>query len=347
MLAAGPPTCHLSKNLSPLSPDSKSFSFLKGGSTQEPGCLVQKMGSTFSSVHPQELWAAQKEFHPTHHDIRAVRYLIRRYLPTELVNIILDDAGYWSLARLRTTYDGRYLALNASWSIDNDGAVCVLLSPKLSELAACASVQVRRVSFKITSHDQGWSPFAEQRSTYLGMYEDSFTWFEAVIVRSSIYDPNCVEDEEDPELRWYPSRRMLQHCDDNALNSNISAAVSTRTHDKIPKVTTAKVRGQCFPCPPLNSASTSNQDELRSDAWHIQTNIRGSRHTTSHTVAWEREPESAIDGVEHYKRTGSTLGQGFIAELTREDRIAVVARAKYPGWINYIGSVDLEVYYLV
>ena len=164
----------------------------------------------------------------------------------------------------------------------------------------------------------------------VGMYENSFTWFEAVIVRSSIYDSNDVENEEEIKPERHPHWRKLQCCEDNAWNSDISAAVSTRAHDKIPKVTTAKIQRQCFHPPSVSSVSADHEElgTASFDAWHIQTNIRGSRHTTSHTVSWERGPDLAVDEIEHYKRTGSTLGQGFIAQLMRDDRIAVVARAK-------------------
>lgn len=71
------------------------------------------------------------------------------------------------------------------WSAESTNAVvitepeaghCYLSSPPIGELAVTGEHPVRKVTFVITSHDQGWSDIP----VFHGTYDHSYTWFEAV-----------------------------------------------------------------------------------------------------------------------------------------------------------------------
>ncbi|KAJ7182847.1 hypothetical protein C8R43DRAFT_968254 [Mycena crocata] len=89
--------------------------------------------------------------------------------------------------------------------------------------------------------------------------------------------------------------------------------------------------------------------------WLVQRNLCATKTPRNHTVTWrphigpaDEELEAEIAPEEKDPRTnGSGDGDGFIDLLASEDRIAVIARARYPGWVNKIQSVQVQVYYAV
>ncbi|KAF8964468.1 hypothetical protein BDZ97DRAFT_1815245 [Flammula alnicola] len=247
---------------------------------------------------------------PTPQEVFDARRCLLKKVPPELANIILDDACYWPKVSARYATDGNYLTLASSNSLDNDASASCLVTPKLSEwiVVPDAFVMIKKVCFRITSHDQGWCI----DNNFPGKYQGSWTWFEAAIVRDFIEDRDIIDTED--------------------LQTRIQGALNARMRNEDTGVVTAK-----------------NANE-GSDVWHIQTNIRACRHSVTHEVAWTsdtNERDSDADEKEVFCATGSKLGRGFVRSLEMSDRVAVIARAKYPGWSNHIGSVDLEIYYSV
>ncbi|KAJ7097523.1 hypothetical protein C8R44DRAFT_811546 [Mycena epipterygia] len=94
------------------------------------------------------------------------------------------------------------------------------------------------------------------------------------------------------------------------------------------------------PSRPLIAVKNPQGAESR---WHVQTNRCASHEPTSHTIVWQAG--GPAEGER--EANGSGDGSGFIDLLAPEDRIAIIARARYPGWVNSVRSVEVVVYYAV
>ncbi|KAJ7676705.1 hypothetical protein DFH06DRAFT_1168856 [Mycena polygramma] len=71
--------------------------------------------------------------------------------------------------------------------------------------------------------------------------------------------------------------------------------------------------------------------------WMLQRNFCALRYFLEHVVAWGA-------GASESKR-GAGDGAGFVTQLRSGDRIAVVARARFPGWSNVVERVEVSVSY--
>ena len=97
-----------------------------------------------------------------------------------------------------------------------------------------------------------------------------------------------------------------------------------------------------------------------SKVWHLQSNIRASENEALHEVVWTDLDDAKVNS---WEETGSGDGRGFVRLLQPGDKIAVIARARaschlltlnfekltgffqYPGWVNYVRRVEVEIFY--
>ncbi|KAF8876561.1 hypothetical protein BD779DRAFT_1560101 [Infundibulicybe gibba] len=70
--------------------------------------------------------------------------------------------------------------------------------------------------------------------------------------------------------------------------------------------------------------------------WMVQCNARADGTTRDHKITW------SMDGASGDAGFGD--GAGFVSALREGDRVAVVARAQYPGWANHVEFVQVEIY---
>jgi len=247
---------------------------------------------------------------PTPKDVFTVRRYLLVKVPAELANIILNEARYWPKVSCGFTSMGSYRVVSAT-GVKPDASACCLLSPVLGEWmignGALQSFKVKAVRFTILSHDQGWA----SEDDFLGKYEGSWTWFETTIVRNFRGD--------------FPGQQRVD------LDDRIQQALETRADNADSRVTTVR-----------NPHSDSG-----ADTWHVQSNIRAQKRPVQHIISWTEDVEADVDGDALYAETGTKSGRGFVKSLEMGDRVAVIARAKYPGWENHIQDVHLEVYYSV
>ncbi|KAJ2933876.1 hypothetical protein H1R20_g3216, partial [Candolleomyces eurysporus] len=159
---------------------------------------------------------------------------------------------------------------------------------------------------KVTQPDGG-KPIQRLTEPYAG----SWTWFEAAIIRGLKGDGIDNPDEVARRIQA-PSTR------DTSDNANLEDAF------QVPN--------------PWCSGSK---------VWHLQSNVRASSQETLHEIVWtdQDDPEKKEETVEALERTGAGWGYGFVRELTPGDRIAIYARAQYPGWVNHVGAVEIRMYY--
>ncbi|THV02253.1 hypothetical protein K435DRAFT_836588 [Dendrothele bispora CBS 962.96] len=79
--------------------------------------------------------------------------------------------------------------------------------------------------------------------------------------------------------------------------------------------------------------------------WFIQCNVTASGMTREHTVTW------TIDGTDHeeqrYDQFKGRVDRGHEAVrlLKPGDRLAMIAKALFPGWVNHVISASAEIIY--
>jgi len=112
-------------------------------------------------------------------DVFTVRKYLLRFLPLELVDIILDAAHYWAAYR---TSCSQYLQVAARNDPHHMATSCCLVTPRIPQLwrgNELIPTNAKMVKFHFRSCDQGWGGSRENRGTYRG----SSTWFTASINR--------------------------------------------------------------------------------------------------------------------------------------------------------------------
>lgn len=146
--------------------------------------------------------------HAENREIRAAFSRLNNPLPCEIVTKILDDAEKWHC----TFVDSREPTTSPLiiHSTPATGYRSIVRSPPLS--ARDASV-LRKVTFRMTSKDQGWSGYAQDQGTHRG----SWTWFDAIVHPHQ----DAVEEQPEPQSHHehqqrpqyesqYPRRYYLQ-----------------------------------------------------------------------------------------------------------------------------------------
>ncbi|KAF8176401.1 hypothetical protein K438DRAFT_1727335 [Mycena galopus ATCC 62051] len=81
--------------------------------------------------------------------------------------------------------------------------------------------------------------------------------------------------------------------------------------------------------------------------WLVQTNRCATGEEMHHNIVWRADGPESDSTSDHVEENGSGDGAGFIELLAPEDRIGIIARARFPGWVNFVRSVNIVVYYAV
>ena len=88
-----------------------------------------------------------------------MRASLLSFVPTELADLILDEAKYWSKASL--SFKPKDQVVLHSKSNEGDNATyCCLLTPKLCDFldsGVDGEIKMKSVSFKIASYDFHWA----------------------------------------------------------------------------------------------------------------------------------------------------------------------------------------------
>ena len=146
-----------------------------------------------------------------------------------------------------------------------------------------------------------------------GAYEESHTWFEAVIVRKVMYEHPATG----------PSHALLE-------TEWIRQALNFRAGD--------------MKYPHCEVVTVKTPNDQNSDTWKIQRNKRAATITPKRifelrTVVWMEEDKAAqADESILMDKTGKGLGRGFVGSLMKDDRIAIMARAQVSVCINWFST---------
>ncbi|KAJ6534410.1 hypothetical protein B0H19DRAFT_1383539 [Mycena capillaripes] len=257
-------------------------------------------------------------------DIIAARDILVQFFPPELVYIILHFAAY--CAPLSSSVHAQQVQLQAShWPGDNASLNYLVTSPTLDQYRhedKTFRVKVMRVEFSILSRDQGWCTDPDIRGTYRGS-----SWFEAAILR-----PSQAGDAA-------AALRLTYNFDEYA-------PVDLDVYD--PDAYDLRINIPTVYHPAFEVRADADADA--GTRWALQWNFCGSPEDREHVVSWvavaDDTANTEIDGSVNVKaETGAGDGEGFVASLRPGDSIAVIARARYPGWANFIKRVEVSVYY--
>ncbi|KAJ4469855.1 hypothetical protein J3R30DRAFT_3303165 [Lentinula aciculospora] len=138
--------------------------------------------STLSSALTKDAESPSYNGNPSEDDVVAVREIMLDFLPLEIIDLILDYGEYWPCLRVDSNSQ---IDAEASSTITEEATWLYLISPPIppSEIPRSDSRhrKIRKATFEMESHDQGWTRSPEYKGTYNG----SWSWFEAIIYRAS------------------------------------------------------------------------------------------------------------------------------------------------------------------
>ena len=77
--------------------------------------------------------------------------------------------------------------------------------------------------------------------------------------------------------------------------------------------------------------TTPSTDETSQKARLIQHNVTASLDWRLHTITWNRDSQDSTT-------------KAWIEQLKPGDTIAVFARAQFPGWVNFVRSVRVDIF---
>ncbi|KAG5915784.1 hypothetical protein E4U42_007909 [Claviceps africana] len=316
-------------------------------------------------------------YRPTPVDIIVAHIMLTRSLklPPELVDSIFDMAEYWAhsinvidypaqqqrelriMGSSRT--ENKFLVssltiIDGQESLSNEPAYDTLDATPLphktdcdpsyfSKLAMYPTPRLlnpaRKIVFKIKSHDQGWGGPLEKRGTF----EASWTWFEAGLER---FDPEAT-------CHGYStfdgaSIPALPVCGLRPIQPEIAPVRSNAGHDK----PTEQNQADSVEPDPAEDVYTYIHPLQGRPEWQIQCNKTATRDWQEHKITWSYLDDVKSDSDEgkalETRGRGRATGDGsFVRNLRMGDVITVWGKARFPGWVNSIERVEIEVYWAV
>ncbi|KAG5641471.1 hypothetical protein DXG03_005123 [Asterophora parasitica] len=172
---------------------------------------------------------------------------------------------------------------------------------------------IQAVRFTLLSHDQGQAEALGLNlgDNFRGTYQGSHTWFEAAIIR---------DDREEFPRNLIPTDEIE---DIDAFNRD----ALSREHAR-------EIRN------PLKAGTM--------ERWEVQYNVQAVYGIPKmHQVVWMKD-DVFNDEVETAARSkGARTGRGFVSMLRPGDRVALVIRAQYHGWRNFIYGAKIEIFHAV
>jgi hypothetical protein len=85
----------------------------------------------------------------------------------------------------------------------------------------------------------------------------------------------------------------------------------------------------------------------------LQKNVTASRNTKEHVIVWSDEDEivdfesAEAVALEKLGRGRATGSGEFVRNLKMGDVITVWGKARFPGWINTVEDVQIDIYWAV
>ncbi|OAA36068.1 hypothetical protein NOR_07674 [Metarhizium rileyi] len=255
------------------------------------------------------------------------RFLLRSY-PVGLTGIEGQDTLSKELAY--DTQESRPLPRGSDCNAEYFAKLAKYPTPRLMN-------PVRKVVFKIKSHDQGW---ASGDTANKGTYKASWTWFEAGLEKfdaAQTCHAQCTRDV----------RQELPESNSPALPVCGIRAVYPRI-EQVPNNNDKNMEG--------NVDWNQHEPELgykyvhplaAQPEWEIQRNLTAIGDWQEHVVAWsyldDIEPDSDAGRALNDQGRGRATGDGsFVRSLVLGDIITVWGKARFGGWVNHVDNVKIE-----
>ncbi|KAK1225812.1 hypothetical protein PQX77_011223 [Marasmius sp. AFHP31] len=245
---------------------------------------------------------------PSEDDVVAVRLLLVQRLPRELVDIIIDEAEYW--VRVCIGERNTRLAARANSGPDFNCSYCYLLTQ-------CIPAPEN------TENDVRKRPARVQRIIFTTTSRDQ-GW-------------GGPTPEELEKLGPY-----------HGSYTWFEASIIRADHAQSP----AWIKG--VESKPMSLDGLETEESTITDAvmvgpppkrWFIHSNRTANRNFTQRTTAWSIQDDDMVDDYLLRGRVGK--GREFLSCLEPGDRIALLARATFPGWVNYVQDASVEILYSV
>ncbi|OAA63875.1 hypothetical protein ISF_04584 [Cordyceps fumosorosea ARSEF 2679] len=306
---------------------------------------------------------ADGHYDPSPIDVVVVRIMIAKAtkLPVDVVDGIFEFAEYWVRTTTAADYTGNVLSVHSSnkflvrslpigftnehggnLDLTGDAATAKPLQTQISTktLPRLADYPlpklqgpVRKVVFKVTSHDQGWSGETG------GLYENSWTWFEAGLERLEESDIGPPQDPPPTPLHRgalrpvYPTVTEIapQKRDADESQSQEEGAANEEATPEEPRFEYS------FPL-------------LHSPKWTVCKNKRAHRDFQDHEITWtcydDIKPDSDGGKALEENGRGRETGDGeFVRSLQLGDVVTLWAKARFPGWVNSVRAASIDVYW--
>ncbi|ODA83173.1 hypothetical protein RJ55_01684 [Drechmeria coniospora] len=310
--------------------------------------------------------ASDDGYNPTPIDIAVTRIMLVRSLrlPPDLVDAIFDFAEYWAHSTNAINYttehqdclrvsgsshlEDRFLLrsyplgltgidgarnLVEELAYDTNEAKPLPLSEEHDRLFFAKLVRYptprlanpcRKIVFSLRSRDQGYGGQVGARGTYRA----AWTWFEAGLER---FD-------------------ATQDCD-SKCTYDVRHEVPSSTAPQLPVCSIRPMR-------PAIQRDGPDQDFEYVHPLHGQASLEIHRNKVAtwdwqdHVVTWSYRDNTAADSdggkVLDEEGRGRATGDGsFVRGLKIGDVVTVWAKARFPGWINFVESVKIDIYWAV
>ncbi|KAL4872195.1 hypothetical protein BDV12DRAFT_162467 [Aspergillus spectabilis] len=267
--------------------------------------------------HNQQLDGEQVEdhFYPGIYDVLKVRHILlwnvmAQGIPTEVVDMIVDAAEYWPSTET-TLREKKTVRKDVDQALISTSPLCydekTLDMPNPRPLPHRAIHPCRKIVFTIMSHDQG------------GLSERRVSGSE----RPAYYDGTYT---------WFDAE-IIHNAHESAQREDISGKMDPT--DRSPK--------HYGPDDPL----------LLPRGNALQRNRARIQRAKRHTIVWhhldniaDSSPEA--EDIERYEGRGrETLSGKQVREMELGDSILVWARARFPGWVNYVDELSVRVFWAI
>ncbi|KAL0062366.1 hypothetical protein AAF712_010777 [Marasmius tenuissimus] len=245
---------------------------------------------------------------PSEDDVVTVRLLLVQLLPRELVDIIIDEAEYWVRACIGERNTG--LTALAGTSDDFNCSYCYLLTQSIP-LSENTENDVRKRPVRV----------------------------QQIIFTTTSHDQGWGGPEPEELERYGPYHGSW---------SWFEASIVRARHAQSP----AWIKG--VRSEPMSLDNLRTEDSTITDAvmvgpppkrWFIHSNRTADRNFTQRTTAWSIHDDDIVDDYLLRGRVGK--GREFLSLLEPGDRIALLVRARFPGWVNYVQDASVEILYSV
>ncbi|KOS22836.1 hypothetical protein ESCO_003432 [Escovopsis weberi] len=203
---------------------------------------------------------------------------------------------------------------------------------------------VRKVVFRITSHDQGWTTHSTT-----GSFHDSCTWFDVGLERFDAEHscPSC-NDADSPG----PPLCKLRPIEPPPVEVPVPSPPNSSAGSSPNRNPTLATSPGPSPGWPRGEGRYEYALRERFNEWEIQRNRVAQYQWHDYTVAWARTDNVRPGSVDAQAlfllgENPSARDGKFVGDLRVGDVITVWGRSVQAGWENYVRSVEIDVYWAV